>query len=99
MQIPGITPISPQTIQSVYSTGKAEETNPTAGGTFADALDALNQSQLESDQLVEKLAAGQDVDLHDVMISMEENDINFRVAIAIRDQLVDAYREVMRMNV
>ena len=47
----------------------------------------------------DKLAGGEDVDLHQVMIAAEENDVNFRVALAIRDRLVDAYREVMRMNV
>jgi flagellar hook-basal body complex protein FliE len=30
---------------------------------------------------------------------MEQTDIQFRVAMAIRDKLVDAYREVMRMQV
>jgi flagellar hook-basal body complex protein FliE len=33
------------------------------------------------------------------MIATEENDVNFRVALAIRDKLVDAYREMMRMSI
>jgi flagellar hook-basal body complex protein FliE len=39
------------------------------------------------------------VELHQVMIAAEETDINFRVAMAIRDRLVEAYREVTRMAV
>ena len=46
-----------------------------------------------------KLSSGQDVDLHQVMIATEENDVNFRVALAIRDKLVEAYRSVMQMSV
>jgi flagellar hook-basal body complex protein FliE len=69
------------------------------GKTFGDMLNSLNDSQLEADNLTQKLATGQEVDLHQVMLSAEENDVNFKVAMAIRDKLVDAYREVMRMSV
>jgi flagellar hook-basal body complex protein FliE len=77
----------------------AANSKPAGGPTFSQALEALSQTQAESDVLIQKLAAGEDVDLHQVMIASEETDVNFRVAMAIRDRLVDAYREVMRMNV
>jgi len=67
--------------------------------SFEGILTALNESQLSSDALIEKMAQGQDVDLHEVMIGMEENNINFNVALGIRDKLIEAYREVMRMQV
>jgi len=62
-------------------------------------LSSLNQSQANSDALVEKLSRGENVDLHTVMIGMEENNVKFNVALGIRDRLVEAYREVMRMQV
>jgi flagellar hook-basal body complex protein FliE len=62
-------------------------------------LDSLNQSQSQSDDLVKQLSLGENVDLHQVMLNLQENDVNFNVALAIRDKLVDAYREVMRMQV
>jgi flagellar hook-basal body complex protein FliE len=62
-------------------------------------LSSLNQSQMNSDALVQKLAQGENVDLHTVMIGMEENNVNFNVALGIRDRLVEAYREIMRMQV
>jgi flagellar hook-basal body complex protein FliE len=69
------------------------------GQTFGDMLSSLNQSQMNSDALVQKLAQGENVDLHTVMIGMEENSVNFNVALGIRDRLVEAYREIMRMQV
>ncbi len=69
------------------------------GKTFADTLDSLSATQQSSDGLIQKLASGENVDIHNVMIAAEENDVNFRVAIGIRDRLIDAYREVMRMSV
>ena len=69
------------------------------GKTFEDMLSSLNQSQANSDDLIQKLAQGENVDLHTVMIGMEENNVNFNVALGIRDRLVEAYREIMRMQV
>jgi flagellar hook-basal body complex protein FliE len=62
-------------------------------------LASRNQSQLNADNLMQQLAQGENVDLHSVMIGMEENNVNFNVAMGIRDRLVDAYREIMRMQV
>jgi flagellar hook-basal body complex protein FliE len=69
------------------------------GESFSNVLNSLSESQANSDNLLQTLATGGDVDLHTVAIASEENDVNFRVAMAIRDKLVDAYREVMRMSV
>lgn len=66
---------------------------------FGKILQSLNDSQQQSDELMSKLAAGENVDVHDAMITLQENDINFRVAMAIRDHLVDAYRQMMNMSV
>ena len=63
------------------------------------SLQQLSSSEKTSDSLLEQLAAGEDVDIHDVLIAVEETDINFRVAMSIRDKLVDAYSEIMRMSV
>lgn len=82
---PGPSPASP----GLENTGK----------TFQQALDALSSDESQSDQLLQKLATGEDINIHQAVAAAEETDINFRVAMSIRDRLVDAYREVMRMSV
>lgn len=69
------------------------------GKSFQQILDSLNQSQQASDDLVQKVSLGEDVDLHDLTIGLEENDVNFQVALAVRDKLISAYQEIMRMQV
>lgn len=78
---------------------KAQTPAQQIGQSFTQALDNLNTSANSSDALIQKLAAGENVDLHQVMIATQETDIRFRVAMAMRDKLVDAYHEVMRMQV
>jgi flagellar hook-basal body complex protein FliE len=101
MQIPSIPPININSTQSVNgpSSPKTPSTVEQASKSFEQLLSSLNDSQANSDNLVQKLSLGENVDLHQVMVGMEQNDINFRVAVAIRDKLVDAYRETMRMQI
>ena len=100
----GIQPIQSNPISAIRELNAAQKpaasssTKPVAE-TFENMLSSLNQSQLSSDALIEKLAQGENVDLHTVMIGMEENNVNFNVALGIRDRLVEAYREIMRMQV
>ena len=70
-----------------------------AATSFTQALDSLSQTQNNSDTLLQQLAAGENVDIHNVMIAAEQTDVTFRVALAMRDKLVDAYNETMRMSV
>ncbi|MGB9521203.1 MAG: flagellar hook-basal body complex protein FliE [Anaerolineales bacterium] len=88
-----------QPTQASRVQGKAQNTLEQVGQTFQEALDNLSKTQETSDDLIQKLSQGEDVDLHTVMIAAEQTDVNFRVAVAIRDKLVDAYREIMRMAV
>ncbi len=101
MQIPSIPPININSTQSVNGPSAPKTPSPVeqASKSFEQLLSSLNDSQANSDNLVQKLALGENVDLHQVMVGMEQNDINFRVAVAIRDKLVDAYRETMRMQI
>jgi flagellar hook-basal body complex protein FliE len=62
-------------------------------------LQQLSDTQQTSDDLLTKLAAGEDVDIHQVMIAADQTDISFRIALGIRDKLVDAYKEISRMSV
>lgn len=99
-----IQPINSTPIPAIQEINSAQKPAASSGASqitksFEDMLTSLNQSQQNSDNLVEQLARGEDVDLHTVMIALEENNVNFNVALGIRDKLVDAYREVMRMQV
>lgn len=99
-----ITGISPLQVNGSSVVQKPQQTTASSlvketGKTFEQMLSTLNESQLTSDSYVEKLAMGESVDLHDVMLNLEQNDVQFRVTLAIRDHLVDAYREIMRMQV
>lgn len=66
---------------------------------FHQSIDALNASQQKSAQLSERFAAGENLELHDVMIASQEADIAMRLAVSLRNQALEAYREIIRMPV
>lgn len=59
----------------------------------------VNNTQLQSDVLTEKMARGDNVDLHQVMITAQKASITLQAALEIRNKVVEAYQETMRMQV
>jgi flagellar hook-basal body complex protein FliE len=72
---------------------------PGPGETFAEVLREVNALQLRADDLVGRLAAGQIENVHDVMIAQQEAAVALRLLQEVRDKLVAAYQELMRMQV
>jgi flagellar hook-basal body complex protein FliE len=48
---------------------------------------------------VNSLQAGGDVSLHQAVISMEEANVSFQLMVEVRNKLLDAYQEIMKMQV
>lgn len=78
---------------------EAAEEGPSFKDTLQSALAQVNGAQLDAGQLVNRLTSGENVDLHDVMISTEEASIAFELLMEIRNKLLEAYQEIQRMQV
>ncbi|MGE5501451.1 MAG: flagellar hook-basal body complex protein FliE [Ignavibacteriales bacterium] len=92
-------------IGRIQGAGAAGQTGSVAGkpaAGFADMLGkAISQLQSISDtanQKVNALATGQDVELHDVMLSLQAESLAMSLATTVRDKAVEAYQEVFRMQ-
>ena len=66
---------------------------------FEKIFDQVNRDQLIADQKVSEMVAGRNKDIPKTMIAMEKADISLRLLMAVRNKLVSAYEEVMRMQV
>lgn len=73
------------------------------GASFANVMDQLLGSAVQSDQRAEAavrdLAAGQTDNLHGVLLQVAQADLSFRLILEIRNRLSDAYQEIMKMQV
>ncbi len=82
-------------------TGTTEVTQVTQG--FADIITNLvndvNNHQQAADLGIREVHAGRARNLHDAMIAMEQAEISLRFMVQVRNKAMDAYREIMRMQV
>ena len=75
------------------------ETQKSFSSFLKDSIEKVNETQIQSDLLTEKLALGQDVDLHEVMIASQKANVTLQLTLEIRNKAVEAYQEMMRMQV
>lgn len=75
-----------------------EQPTEISGGTFSNAIQHLDQEVRKVDDLTESFLKGEK-DFHEVAVQIRQSDLALKYAFAVRNKLVDAYREVMRMSV
>jgi flagellar hook-basal body complex protein FliE len=80
------------------TTQPATATTDLFGRMLTDAIGALADLQANADATAQALAAGENVDLHDVMIAQEQSSLAFQFGLQVRNKIVEAYQDVMRMT-
>lgn len=64
------------------------------------SLSEVNEMQQKADAAISALATGDNkVSLHETMIAMEQADVSFRMMMQVRNKIVEAYQEILRMQV
>ncbi|WP_288221903.1 flagellar hook-basal body complex protein FliE [uncultured Clostridium sp.] len=78
------------------------DNNSKTSNSFQDALkeslDKLNEKQIEADNITNDFIAGKDVEVHEMMLSMEEAKMSLQLAIQVRNKVVEAVQELTRMQ-
>ncbi|MDU7239952.1 flagellar hook-basal body complex protein FliE [Clostridium sp.] len=63
-----------------------------------DSLDKLNEKQINADNITNDFISGKDVEVHEMMLSMEEAKMSLQLAIQVRNKVVEAVQELTRMQ-
>ncbi len=63
------------------------------------SLAETNTKLIAADQQVQRLALGETDNLHHVMISLEEAKLSFQLMVQVRNKLLEAYQDILRMQV
>ena len=67
--------------------------------TFEKMLLEVNQQQLNAEAKQVELLVTDNKDIHGTMLALEKADLSMRLMLQVRNKLVSAYEEVMRMQV
>jgi flagellar hook-basal body complex protein FliE len=66
--------------------------------TISESIQKVENDHRAAEQSVQDLATGRRKTLHETMIAVEKADVSFRMLLAVRNKLLSAYQEVMRMQ-
>jgi flagellar hook-basal body complex protein FliE len=69
------------------------------GSVIKDSLESLDSSQKGAEQEIAKAVTGESPDLHKTIIALQSADLKFQLGLQVRNKLIGAYEEVMRMQV
>ena len=61
-------------------------------------LKDTNAQQVQADVALRQLVSGETENIHGVVLSAVQADLSFRLAMEIRNRLVESYQEIMRMQ-
>ena len=62
-------------------------------------LESVNTMKLQADAMQEDLAMGGPTSIHDAMIAAEKADLSMKMAIQVRNRILDAYTQITSMSV
>ena len=82
----------------------AERINPEQGGPafseiLGNAIQEVNDLQSQAGEEVQKAMTGEITDIHTAMIAVQKADVSFQMMMQVRNKLVSAYQEIMKMQV
>lgn len=69
------------------------------GQLVTQGIDHVNNDLVASQVDMQRLATGNASDLHNIMIHLEESQLSFQLMMQVRSRLLDAYSDVMKMQV
>jgi flagellar hook-basal body complex protein FliE len=81
------------------STDQLSPNQPSFQEFLLEALDHVNDMQLQADRAVEQLMTGGDANPAEVLTAVQKADLSFRMMLQIRNKLVQAYQEVKDIRI
>ena len=91
---PYVVPLPPEQKKEKKASGPA-----TFGDLFQEALQKVNRQQLEAEASLQGLVTGDVEDLHRVMIATEKARLSLQLTVQMTNKVIEAYREITRMQV
>jgi len=99
--IPSLAALTPRIGGAVGVSSSPAGAQPSpSSGSFADALEGLVENTEKSAEQANTAVSGmldKSVDVHDAMIALQRAEMSLQFTVQIRNKLVQAYQDIMRM--
>jgi flagellar hook-basal body complex protein FliE len=98
MEVNSVGPIRPSS-PFPFETDKNKTEDVTFGEALKQAVQYVDNLQNKADDMSLKLALGEIKDPHEVMLAVEKATMSLQLTVEIRNRVIDAYQNIMRMAV
>jgi flagellar hook-basal body complex protein FliE len=78
--------------------GTAQDSGPSFNSVLKDVIDAVSQSAQKSDAQAQAVAAGK-ANMIDVVTAVSETETTMQTLVAVRDKVIAAYEDVLKMQI
>ena len=98
----GIGPIQgPGEIASPFpkASSAASLEGPSFGDILKDSIAEVNRVQIDADKAIENLATGKSANIHGTLLQMQQAELSMRMLMEVRNKVITAYQEIMRLQV
>ena len=75
------------------------DNSPAQARALADSLKKVNEYELDSERINTLAAMGKIENIHEVMIAAEKSKIALQFTVEVKNKVLDAYKEIMRLQV
>jgi flagellar hook-basal body complex protein FliE len=99
MDISNIISRSPISSGDQISVGRSKDTGDGFGSLVKDAVESIDSTQKGAEQEISKAVTGESPDIHKTIIALQTADLKFQLGLQVRNKLIGAYDEIMRMQV
>jgi flagellar hook-basal body complex protein FliE len=96
---PGASPATSNAPRADSAAGAGSTAGADFDGVLEAGLDMMDRQVQTSESMPIDLLTGKVDDFHQIAVQLKSAELSFKFAMEIRNKLVDAYREIMRMNV
>ena len=102
MKVPGASLHPPEINARQMRPAQAHPTgleNRSFQDVLADAITEVQYLQTEADSTIKQLVAGEIKDVSEALVAVEKADVSFQTMMTVRNKVMTAYEEIMRMQV
>lgn len=99
MNISEISAINTNKSTSQLSKGLKKEDNRSFKNMLKNAFKSVNNLQNNYEEMIGRKILGENIDLHDMVIAGEKAKLSLELTLQMRNKAIEAYQEIMRMQV
>lgn len=97
MTIPPVASVTPASAPVAPVTAP-DATTGNFGSTISNALESVSQAEFHADALAQDVATGGDTSVQELMVAMTKASLSVDLLVQVRNRAVEAYQEIMRMQ-